>query len=249
MFAMKKLESKRLDQRLVELGLAPTRAKAQALIMAGSVLVDGEVRDKAGLRVGSGAEVAVKAGLRYVSRGGLKLEPALDAFGVDPAGRVCLDVGASTGGFTDCLLQRGAARVYAVDVGKGLIDPKLRADSRVVVMEEINARYLVPAQVPEPIQLAVIDVAFISLALILPAVAPLLMPGAQVLALVKPQFEAGREAVGKGGVVRDPAVQTACVDRVSRLAAELGLREAGRLPSPVKGPKGNQEHFLFLRRD
>jgi 23S rRNA (cytidine1920-2'-O)/16S rRNA (cytidine1409-2'-O)-methyltransferase len=248
MFAMEKTENKRLDLLLVERGLAETRAKAQALIMAGSVLVDGEVRDKAGLRVSAEAEVALKERLKYVSRGGLKLEAALDGFGVNPAGRVCLDVGASTGGFSDCLLQRGAARVYAVDVGKGLLAGKVRTDPRVVVIEEVNARYLSTAEVPEPIALMVGDMSFISLTLILPAVVPLLAPGAEVLALVKPQFEAGREAVGKGGVVRDPAVQLACVDKVAKAAAELGLRELGRLASPVKGPKGNQEFFLHLRR-
>lgn len=246
---MAKTSNTRLDQRLVELGLAESRAKAQALIMAGSVLVDGEVRDKAGTRVPVEAEIVLKERLRYVSRGGLKLEAALDGFGVSPAGRVCLDVGASTGGFSDCLLQREAAKVYAVDVGRGLLDPRARQDPRVVLIEEMNARYLSAAQVPEPVSLAVIDVSFISLTLILPAVVLLLAPGAEVLALVKPQFEAGREAVGKGGVVRDEAVRRACVDKVARAACELGLTEGGRMPSPVKGPKGNQEFFLHLRRD
>jgi len=243
---MKKTPSSRLDLRLVELGLAETRAKAQALIMAGSVLVEGEVRDKPGTRVKESAAVALKERTKYVSRGGLKLEGALDALGIDPAGKICLDVGASTGGFSDCLLQRGAARVYAVDVGKGLLALKLAQDARVKVMDEVNARYLAPEQVPEPIALAVMDLSFISLSLVLPAVVRLLQQDAILLPLVKPQFEAGRAQVGKGGVVRDPDVQKACVDKIAKVAAGLGFHEIARLASPLKGPKGNQEFFLHL---
>jgi 23S rRNA (cytidine1920-2'-O)/16S rRNA (cytidine1409-2'-O)-methyltransferase len=246
---MSKADSLRLDQRLVELGLAETRQKAQALIMAGAVTVDGEVRDKPGARVSLDTVIALKQGLKYVSRGGLKLEAALDAFTVKPEGKTCLDVGASTGGFTDCLLQRGAARVYAVDVGKGQLHLKIRRDPRVVVMEQTNARYLKPGDVPERIQLAVIDVSFISLELIIPAVVPILDKDADLIPLVKPQFEAGRREVGKGGVVRDPAVIMACVDKIAAFAQSLGLLDKGRLPSPIKGPKGNQEYLLHLKKE
>lgn len=243
-----KAEKPRLDQRLVELGLADTRARAQALVMAGLVSVDGKPADKPGARVNPNAEIAVKDddATRWASRGAGKLAPALDAFSVDPAGKACLDVGASTGGFTDVLLSRGARRVFAVDVGKGLLYWRLRQDPRVTVMEETNARYLKPADLPEPVDLAVIDVSFISLTLILPAVAPLLAVDGAVVAMVKPQFEVGREKVGKG-VVRDPAEIAAAVDRVAECALGLGLREAGRVNSEVKGPKGNQEVFLLLR--
>ncbi|HUT52577.1 MAG TPA: TlyA family RNA methyltransferase [bacterium] len=245
---MSRINSIRLDQRLVELGLAETRTRAQALIMAGAVLVDGKVKDKPGAPVAPDAAVTLKERLKYVSRGGLKLEAALDAFGVDPSGKICLDIGASTGGFTDCLLQRGAARVYALDVGKGQLDLKLRNDPRVKVMEGLNARYLQSSDLAELVQLAVIDVSFISLELILPALALLLAPAADVIPLVKPQFEAGREQVGKGGVVRDPAVIMACVDKVSACARGLGLIEQGRVAAPIKGPKGNQEYLLHLRK-
>ena len=245
-----KTEKPRLDQRLVELGLAPTRARAQALIMAGQVMVGGKPADKAGTRVAPDAVVTIKddEATRYASRGAGKLAPALDAFNVDPTEKICLDVGASTGGFTDVLLERGAARVFAVDVGKGLLYWRLRQDSRVTVMEEVNARFLKPADLPEPIDLAVIDVSFISLTLILPAVAPLLGPAGagEVVAMVKPQFEVGKEKVGKG-VVRDPAAIASAVDKVAECAAGLGLREVGRAASEVKGPKGNQEVFLHLR--
>jgi len=236
----------RLDARLVELGLFETRSKAKAAIMAGEVMVDGQVRDKPGALVGAQAKITLKEKPRYVSRGGLKLEAALDGFGISPAGKVCLDVGASTGGFTDCLLQRGADKVFSVDVGKGLLDWKLRNDPRVVVLEKMNARYLEPSIIPEPIGLAVIDVSFISLELIIPAVIPLLVPNADLVPMVKPQFEAGREKVGKGGVVRDPEVQKQCVDKIAAAATGLGFTEKDRLPSPIKGPKGNQEHFIHL---
>jgi 23S rRNA (cytidine1920-2'-O)/16S rRNA (cytidine1409-2'-O)-methyltransferase len=245
---MNKSRSIRLDQRLVELGLAETRARAQALVMAGAVMVDGAVKDKPGVAVGPAAVITLKERLKYVGRGGLKLEAALDAFAVDPAAKTCLDVGSSTGGFSDCLTQRGAARVYAVDVGKGQLDLRLRNDPRVTVMEGMNARYLKSSDLPELIELAVIDVSFISLELILPAVIPLLADSADVIPLVKPQFEAGREKVGKGGVVRDPAVITACVEKISAFARGLGLTEHGRLPSPIKGPKGNQEYLIHLHK-
>jgi 23S rRNA (cytidine1920-2'-O)/16S rRNA (cytidine1409-2'-O)-methyltransferase len=238
----------RLDERLVADGLAPTRAKAQALVMSGVVCVDGAMIDKPGTRVAADATVALRGpASAFVSRGGDKLAGALDDLGVDPAGRVCLDVGASTGGFTDCLLQRGASRVFAVDVGYGQLDAKLRGDPRVVVLERVNARDLAPAQVPDAIDLVVADVAFISLRLVVPALAAV-APRADWLLLVKPQFEVGREQVGKGGVVRDDALRAAAVESVRAAAEALGWREAGRADSRVAGPKGNREIFLHLQR-
>lgn len=243
---MTKTKPSRLDQRLVELGLAETGSRAQALIMAREVLVDGEVKDKPGTRVAQSASIDIKEKLKYVSRGGVKLEGALKVFNIDPTPKTCLDIGASTGGFTDCLLQSGAKKVYAIDVGKGLLAWKLRQDKRVVVMEKINARYLTPDHIPEPIQLAVIDVSFISLALIIPSVLSVLDSPAEIIPLVKPQFEAGKDQVGKGGVVRDEQVIKATVDKISDFAGSIGLKEKGRAPSPIKGPKGNQEYFLYL---
>lgn len=239
----------RLDTLLVERGLAPTRSKAQALILAGEVRVDGERADKAGALVPADARVTLagRAALRYVSRGGLKLEGALADLGVPVRGRTALDVGASTGGFTDCLLQAGAARVYAVDVGRGQLAWRLRQDPRVVVLEGRNIRTLPPEAVPEPVDLSTIDVSFISLEKVLPAVRPFLRPGADVLALVKPQFEVGRAAVGKGGVVRDPAARRAAVDRIAAAAAAAGFEVVGSVPSRLPGPKGNLEIFLHLR--
>ena len=240
-------ERSRLDERIVALGLAESRTKAQALIMAGQVLVDDVPVDKAGTRVRNDASVRIRgAASRYVSRGGDKLEGALEDLGVDPRGKLCLDVGASTGGFTDCLLQRGATRVYAVDVGYGLLDAKLRDDPRVVVRERINARNLEAAQVPEPVDLLVADVAFISLRLVVPALAAV-APRAEWLLLVKPQFEVGREQVGKGGVVRDDALRAWAVESVRGAAEALGWREVARADSRVAGPKGNREIFLHLR--
>ena len=241
-------ERSRLDERIVALGLAESRTKAQALIMAGQVLVDDVPVDKAGTRVRNDASVRIRgAASRYVSRGGDKLEGALEDLGVDPRGKLCLDVGASTGGFTDCLLQRGATRVYAVDVGYGLLDAKLRDDPRVVVRERINARNLEAAQVPERVDLLVADVAFISLRLVVPALAAV-APHAEWLLLVKPQFEVGREQVGKGGVVRDDALRAWAVESVRGAAEALGWREVARADSRVAGPKGNREIFLHLRK-
>ncbi len=241
-------ERSRLDERVVALGLAESRAKAQALIMAGQVLVDDVPVDKAGTRVRDDAHVRLRgAASRFVSRGGDKLAGALDDLGVDPAAKCCLDVGASTGGFTDCLLQCGARRVYAVDVGYGQLDAKLRGDPRVVVLERTNARSLEAAQVPEAIDLVVADVAFISLRLVVPALAAV-APDAEWLLLVKPQFEVGREQVGKGGVVRDDALRAAAVESVRAAAEALGWREIARADSRVAGPKGNREIFLHLRR-
>jgi 23S rRNA (cytidine1920-2'-O)/16S rRNA (cytidine1409-2'-O)-methyltransferase len=238
----------RLDRLLVLRGLASTREKAQAMILAGSVAVDGRRVDKAGAPVAEDAEVEVAGPPHpYVSRGGVKLAAALDAFGLDPAGRVCLDVGASTGGFTDCLLQRGAARVYAVDVGHGQLDARLRADPRVVVREKVNARALAREDVPEPVRLAAIDVSFISLRLVLPAVAPLVEPGGAIVALVKPQFEAGRGEVPRGGVVRDEKVRRRVVDEVAAAGRALGLEVSGSIPSPIRGARGNEEFLLGFR--
>jgi 23S rRNA (cytidine1920-2'-O)/16S rRNA (cytidine1409-2'-O)-methyltransferase len=240
----------RLDALLVERGLAPTRSKAQALILAGDVRVAGETVDKAGTLVAADADVALagRAALRYVSRGGLKLEGALEDLGVSPAGRVALDIGASTGGFTDCLLQHGARRVYAVDVGRGQLAWRLRQDPRVVVLEGHHVNRLPPDAVPEPVTLAAADVSFISLAKVLPAIRSRLAPGADLLAMVKPQFEVGPDAVGKGGVVRDPALRQAAVDAVARAATDGGFELVGAAPSRLPGPKGNQEVFLHLRR-
>ena len=236
----------RLDVTLVSRGLAPTREKAARLIMAGHVEVNGRRADKAGALVDESAPVAVAAQQKFVSRGGEKLAPVLDAFGVSPRGRICLDVGASTGGFTQCLLERGAGRVYAVDAGHGQLDAGLRADGRVVVMEKTNARHLLAAAFPDPPDLATVDVSFISLEKVLPAVFRVLAPAGEAVALVKPQFEVGKGLVGKGGVVRDPAYHHAVVTRVARFAVLHGWHVRGVAASPLRGPKGNREFFLHL---
>jgi len=233
---------------LVARGLAPTRAKAQALVLAGLVEVDGRPAAKAGQAFDEGVEIRVAGPEHpYVSRGGLKLAAALDHFALDPRGRVCLDVGASTGGFTDCFLQRGAARVYAVDVGWGQLDAKLRSDPRVVVREKVNARSLTPADVPEPITLASVDVSFISLRLVLPAIVPLLARGGAVVALVKPQFEAGREEVPRGGVVRSEATRRRVVEEILTAGRGLGLEVLGEVESPIRGARGNAEFLVGFR--
>ncbi|MEW5988815.1 MAG: TlyA family RNA methyltransferase [Chloroflexota bacterium] len=242
---MAQVKRERLDKLLVERGLAPTRAKAQALIMAGSVWLDGEPAVKAGTLVAAGAEITMATPFPYASRGGVKLAAALDSFAIAVEGRVCADVGACTGGFTDVLLQRGAARVYAIDVGYGQLDWKLRQDSRVVVMERTNARYV--EVLPELVQLVCIDVSFISLKLILPAVQKWLAAAADVVALIKPQFEAGRERVGKGGVIRDPTVRQEVVDEVMVWAQAHGWRAAGLMRSPIEGADGNVEFLAWLR--
>jgi 23S rRNA (cytidine1920-2'-O)/16S rRNA (cytidine1409-2'-O)-methyltransferase len=236
----------RLDVLLVERRLAESREKAQALIASGAVSVDGDTIAKPSAVVPSDAEIVVSEGPAYVSRGGLKLAGALDALRQNPAGLVCADVGASTGGFTDCLLQRGAARVYAVDVGYGQLAWTLRQDPRVVVLERVNARH--PLPIDGPVDLATVDVSFISLTLVLPSVATILKPGGRIIALVKPQFEAGRDEVGRGGVVRDPFVRARTVGRVCLWAIERGLRVRGVTPSPIPGPKGNREIFILLEK-
>lgn len=241
------MSRRRLDQLLVERGLAETRAQARALILAGAVLVNGQTGGKPGQLVPEDAELRVRTPLPYVSRGGLKLQAALDHFGIRVVDRVCLDVGASTGGFTDCLLQRGARKVYAVDVGRGQLDWKLRNDPRVVVREGLNARRLGKDHVPEPIHLAVCDVSFISVTLILPRLPPLLAPDGEMVILVKPQFEVGRGQVGRGGIVKDPELQQAACRKVAAAAQALGFR-AEWIESPVRGAEGNREFLLYARR-
>ncbi len=238
----------RLDQRVFDLKLAESREKAKALIMAGSVYVDGEKQMKPGMPVTEEAAVEVRGDrLPFVSRGGLKLQKALDTFAIDPAGFVCVDCGASTGGFTDCLLQRGAKHVYAVDVGYGQLAWSLRCDERVTVMERTNARSLTPDMLGEAMDMAVMDMSFISLRLVLPAVRTLLKETGQVVCLVKPQFEAGREKVGKKGVVRDPAVHREVLEDFVAALDGLGFSLAGLTFSPVRGPEGNIEYLAWLK--
>ena len=247
-----KKQTSRLDALLVERGLAASRERARALILAGQVRVDGLVVSKAGHATAADADIALnERDHPYVSRGGVKLAHALDAFGIDPAGRVALDVGASTGGFTDVLLRRGAARVFALDVGHGQLDWTLRNDPRVTVIERVNARTLTGDQLPgtdrERIDLVVMDVSFISARQVLPAIAPLAGAGADLVVLVKPQFEAGRDEVGKGGLVRDPGVHARVIDEVSAAAGALGLTRIAMTESPITGTEGNREFFLHLR--
>lgn len=241
----------RLDTLLVERGLAASRERARALILAGQVRVDGRQVDKAGAPVSPDAEVALaQPDHPYVGRGGIKLAHALDTFQIDVRERLALDIGASTGGFTDVMLQRGARRVIALDVGHGQLDWKLRSDPRVVVLERVNARTLTADQLPadaRQFDLVTIDVSFISLRQVLPAVPPLLAPAADIVALVKPQFEAGRAEVGKGGIVRDAGVQARVVEDVTGAAVALGLTRAGVTPSPIEGMEGNREFLLHLR--
>ncbi len=239
----------RLDVLLVERGLEESRQRAQAVIMSGVVYVDGQRADKPGMTVPAGAKVELRGDrLPYVSRGGLKLEKAMKRFPIRLEGAVCGDIGASTGGFTDCMLQNGAARVYAVDVGRGQLAWKLRNDPRVVCLERTNARYLSREQIPEDLAFASVDVSFISLKLILPPLAALLVEGGQAVSLVKPQFEAGREKVGKKGVVRDPAVHLEVLERFLDHAGEAGLTVRGLTWSPIRGPEGNIEYLGWLQK-
>jgi len=243
-------QKERIDKLLVDRGLAPSRERARALILGGKVTVGGDPVTKAGTLVDVAAEVALReADHPYVSRGALKLVKGLDAFGIDPTGMVALDIGASTGGFTDVLLRRGAARVYAIDVGYGQLAWPLRQDPRVVVLERTNVRAMDLALVPEPCDLAVIDVSFISLTLVLPRIAELMRPpaGKPIVALVKPQFEAGREHVGKGGVVRDEEARLGAIDKVKAWAAAHGFGVGDAVESPITGPAGNVEYLLLLR--
>lgn len=236
---------KRLDILLCDRGLAPSREKARAMIMAGEVSVNGNLVDKPGSQVDIESQIAVKSKTRYVSRGGEKLHHALAEFRLEIQGWVCADVGASTGGFTDCLLQHGAERVYAIDVGYGQIDYRLRQDYRVILMERTNARYL--ESLPERVQLVTVDASFISLKLLLPAIHRWLRPNASVVALIKPQFEAGRESVGKGGVVRDSAVHRNVLQEVLSFAQQIGLSPRGLTTSPIRGPAGNIEFLAWLQ--
>ncbi|MGE0105081.1 MAG: TlyA family RNA methyltransferase [Blastocatellales bacterium] len=235
----------RLDKLLVERRLVETRAKAQALILAGQVFSGEQRLEKAGQEVPVDIELTIRETMPFVSRGGFKLEAALDHFSIEVRDAVCLDIGASTGGFTDCLLQRGAVRVVALDVGHGQIDWKLRQDSRVEVRENVNARYLQPEDFDERFDLVVVDVSFISLTKILPAIPPLLSPGAKLVTLIKPQFEVGRDEVGKGGIVRDEAARGRVVGEITDFAAGLGFGLLGVIDSPIAGADGNRE-FLAV---
>lgn len=240
------MEGHRLDQLLVERGLVESREKARALILAGQVLVNGQRVDKAGHNVAVDAQVELLEQPRYVGRGGLKLEAALRHFDIQVAAKICMDVGSSTGGFTDCLLQHGAARVYAIDVGTAQLDWKMRNDPRVIVREQVNARYLSREDVPEIIQLAVCDVSFISITMILPAIAKLVAEDAEMVILVKPQFELERRQVGKGGIIRDAELHQQACRRVQEAVQRLGFR-TDTIPSPILGAEGNQEFLLYAR--
>jgi 23S rRNA (cytidine1920-2'-O)/16S rRNA (cytidine1409-2'-O)-methyltransferase len=239
----------RLDTLLVDRGISPSRERARALILAGSVIVGGETVSKAGAMFAPDAEISIRGGDNpYVSRGGLKLRGALEAFRLDVAGMTAIDVGASTGGFTDCLLQAGAAKVYAVDVGYGQLAWKLRQDPRVVNLERTNIRYFNGSGITDPLDIAVIDASFISLKLVVPAVIRLIGKEALVLALIKPQFEAGREEVGKKGVVKDPAVHARVVAGMEAFFRSLALDVKGVIESPLLGPEGNREFFIFAKK-
>jgi len=238
---------RRLDQLLVDRQLVETREKARALILSGSVLVNGQKADKAGHAVEMDAAIELLERPKYVSRGGIKLEAALETFHIDVMGCVCLDVGSSTGGFTDCLLQHGAARVYAIDVGTAQLDWKLRNDPRVVVREQVNARYLSREHVREPVDVAVCDVSFISVTMILPVLPGLLTENGEIVILVKPQFELERRQVGKGGIVRDPQLHELACRRVADAVTGLGLRP-DVIPSPILGAEGNREFLLYAHR-
>ncbi len=235
---------RRLDQILVDRGLAPSREKAQALILAGQVLVDQQKALKSGHSYPEDANIHVMGQLPFVSRGGFKLERALDHWQIDPAGRICLDVGASTGGFTDCLLQRGAIRVHTVDVGPSQLDWKIQTDPRVCVHDHTNARTLTVDMLEDPISLIVMDVSFISVTLILPAITKILQPNGQMVILVKPQFEVGREHVGKGGIVRDPLLHEEVCTKIRRVVEDAGFR-VDIIESPITGAEGNKEFLLY----
>jgi 23S rRNA (cytidine1920-2'-O)/16S rRNA (cytidine1409-2'-O)-methyltransferase len=240
----------RLDVLLVSRGLAPSREKAKAVIMAGLVYVDGQKEDKAGSTFDAEeANVEVRGNtLPYVSRGGLKLERAVEVFNLDLTGRICMDIGASTGGFTDCMLQNGASKVYSIDVGHGQLDWKLRNDERVVCMEKTNFRYLEPSSIPDTVNFASCDVSFISLDKILPVAFGILSDDATMVTLIKPQFEAGREKVGKKGVVRDPAVHREVIERIIEVAKDTGFSIIDLNYSPIRGPEGNIEYLLYLAK-
>lgn len=247
---MSKTTSKksRLDKLVFDKGLVSSREKAKALILGGNVLVNGIVVDKAGALVKTDDVLSVKDRMPYVSRGGLKLAHAVEHFHIDIKGKTAMDAGASTGGFTDCLLQNGAEKVYAVDVGYGQFDLALRQDERVVLFEKTNIRYLEADSVPDDIDIATIDVSFISLLKVIPKVAEFLAPHGEIVALIKPQFEAGKKDVGKGGVVKDEKKRLEVVEKIARESGTMGFDVLGTVQSPVKGPKGNVEYFIYLRK-
>ncbi len=239
----------RLDILLVSRGMTNSRERAKALIMEGNVLVDGVPVTKAGSAVDQEARIELRGDIPYVSRGGLKLEAALDHFGVELRGVIAMDVGSSTGGFTDCMLKRGAKKVYCIDVGYGQLSWSLRSDARVILFERTNIRYLEKERIPETVDFATIDVSFISLKKVIPKVMEFISERGEILALVKPQFEVGKNEVGKGGIVRDEGKRMATVTMVEEFATEMGLRSMGTFLSPVPGQKGNREYFLYLRRE
>ena len=244
------MAKERLDVLLVKRNLASSREKAKAIIMSGVVFVDGQREDKAGASFPPDIPIEIKGNtLRYVSRGGLKLEKAMEQFGLSLDDKVCMDVGSSTGGFTDCMLQKGAYKVYSVDVGHGQLDWKLRNDARVIVMEKTNIRYVVPEDIDDVLDFASIDVSFISLTKVLGPVRELLKEGGEIVALIKPQFEAGREKVGKKGVVRDPAVHEEVIEMIAAYAVQNGFTLLHLDYSPIKGPEGNIEYLLHIRKD
>ncbi|HWB60118.1 MAG TPA: TlyA family RNA methyltransferase [Chthoniobacteraceae bacterium] len=242
-----KTQKQRLDCLLASRGIFDTREKARRAIMAGEVRVGELLVDKPGARVADDAAITVKSAMRYVGRGGLKLEAALKHFAVDPTGKVCLDIGASTGGFTDCLLQHGVAKVHAIDVGHGQLDWKIRSDPRVAVREKLNARHLTRGDIPDPIELCVIDVSFISLTLILPAAFELLTPEGVILSLIKPQFELGRADVGKGGIVREPGLHERAVRKIEDFVRGISKQWCGVIESPIEGAEGNKEFLACLK--
>lgn len=241
------MKKQRLDILVTERGLAPSREKAKAFIMAGEVMVNGEISDKAGQLIAEDCEIEVKSSAKYVSRGGLKLEKAMGKYGLNLHGKVCMDIGASTGGFTDCMLQNGATKVYAVDVGYGQLAWKLRTDDRVINMERTNARYLEPGQV-SGIDFCSVDVAFISLTIVLPVVYNLLNDNGEAVALIKPQFEAGKENVGKKGVVRDPAIHYEVIKKITDFCENQGFIILDVDFSPIKGPEGNIEYLCYIKK-
>lgn len=244
------VRKERFDKLLVEKGIVPSRERARALIMAGKVVVEGRTIDKPGVKVGVEAQLQVREEDQpYVSRGGVKLEGALKMFRINPTGMAVLDVGASTGGFTDCILQKGARKVYAVDVGYGQLAWRLRKDNRVVNLERTNIRYLKREEIGEEVDLILIDTSFISIEKFLPHLLGFLKRGGELIGLIKPQFEVGKEEVGKGGVVKDPALHQKVIERISRFSRGLGLRVLGVVESPLRGPKGNREFFIHLKKE
>lgn len=242
------MQKLRVDLALLQRGLVPSREKAQALIMEGKVRVNGAVVDKPGRMIAPEAEVEVEVDKKYVSRGGIKLGSALKEFNIDPSGKIAMDVGASTGGFTQCLLQHGAKRVYAIDVGYGIIAQELRQDKRVVLHERTNIRYLKREAIPDVIDIATIDVSFISLKVVIPKVKEFLKPGGEIIALIKPQFEVGRKEVEKGGIIKDEKKHKRVIEEISRFSEETSLRPLKVIESPITGKDGNKEFFIHLKR-